>query len=86
MARTRRPSYLSPIAYARRNGLYKGLLGGDRRWLMVGGTLWGLRALRKALGRTETIVTVEKMEPGQWMSLRTIAPLSRRERRKAARS
>ena len=86
MARTRRPSYLSPIAYARRNGLYKGLLGGDRRWLMVGGTLWGLRVLRKALGRTETVVTVEKMEPGQWMSLRTITPLTRRERRKAARS
>lgn len=86
MARTRRPAYLSPIAYARRNGLYKGLLGGDRRWLMVGGTLWGLRALRKAFGRVETVVTVEKMEPGQWMSLRTIAPLSRRERRKAARS
>ena len=86
MARTRRPSYLSPIAYARRNGLYKGLLGGDRRWLIVGGILWGLRTLRKAFGRVETVVTVEKMEPGQWMSLRTIEPLSRRERRKAARS
>jgi hypothetical protein len=86
MARTRRPSYLSPIAYARRNGLYKGLLGGDRRWLVVGGTLWGMRALRKALGRTETVVTVEKMEPGQWMSLRTIAPPTRRERRAAKRA
>ena len=89
MARTRRPSYLSPIAYARRNGLYKGLLGGDRRWLIIGGALWGGRALRKALGRTETVVTVEKMEPGQWMSLRTIVPPTRKERRaerKVARS
>ncbi len=86
MARQRRPSYLSPIAYGRRNGLYKGLLGGDRRWLAVGGTLWAMRALRKAFGHTETVVTLEKMEPGQWMSLRTIAPPTRRERKAAKRA
>lgn len=83
MARARRPSVLSPFALARRNGLYKGLLGGDRRWLIIGGAFWGSRLLKKSLGKNEQIVTVEKMEPGQWMSLRTI-PAPTRSQRKAA--
>jgi hypothetical protein len=86
MARSRRPSYLSPFALARRNGLYKGLLGGDRRWLIIGGTLWGARSLRKALGKNEEIVALEKMEPGQWMSLRTIAPPTRQQRKAVKRT
>ena len=81
MARDRRPSYLSPIAFARRNGLYKGLLGGDRRWLAVGVFFWSLRALRKAFGRVEQVVALEKLEPGQWMSLHAIPPTTRRQRK-----
>jgi hypothetical protein len=82
----RRPRLLSPVAYARRNGLYKGLLGGDRRWLAIGGALFLLRGARRTLGRTEQVVTVEKMEPGQWMSLRTIPAPTRRERKAARRA
>jgi hypothetical protein len=82
----RRPGLLSPFAYARRNGLYKGLLGGDRRWLAIGGVLFLLRGARKAFGRTEEVVTVEKMTPGQWMSLRTIPAPTRRQRKAARRA
>ena len=85
MARTRRPSVFSPFALARRNGLYKGLLGGDRQWLVIGGVFWGLRFLKKSLGKVEQVVTIEKMEPGQWMSLRTIVPPTRRERKASKR-
>ena len=85
MAAKRRPSYLSPFALARRNGLYKGLIGGDRKWLIIGGTVWGARTLRKALGKTEQIVALEKMEPGQWMSLRTISPAEQKAERVAAK-
>ena len=82
MARARRrPSILSPFALARRNGIYKGLIGGDRRWLAIGGVFWAGRMLKKSLGKTEEIVTVETMQPGQWMSLRTIPPSTRRQRR-----
>lgn len=84
-AARRRPSYLSPFALMRRNGLYKGLIGGDRRWLVVGGTLWGLRTLRKALGKNEEIIAVEKMKPGQWMSLRTISPAEQKAERVSAK-
>ena len=81
MARTRRPSLLSPFALARRNGLYKGLIGGDRSWLVIGGIFWGGRFLKKSLGRTEQIIATEKLEPGQWMSLRTIPQQTRKQRK-----
>lgn len=84
-AARRRPSYLSPLALARRNGLYKGLIGGDRRWLVVGGTLWGLRTLRKALGKNEEVIALEKLKPGQWMSLRTISASEQKAERAAAK-
>jgi hypothetical protein len=82
MAR-RRPSSLSPAALARRNGIYKGLLGGDRRWLAIGGVFWGARVMKKMLGKNEEFVTLEKLQPGQWMSLRAIPAPTRKERRAA---
>ena len=80
MARTRRPSLLSPFALARRNGIYKGLLGGDRSWLVIGGIFWGGRFLRKSFGKVEQVITIEKLEPGQWMSLRAIPQDTRKQR------
>ncbi len=74
---------LSPFALARHNAIYKGVLGGDRKWMYIGGAVWGVRSLRKALGKNEQIVALEKMEPGQWMSLRTIPPTTRKQRRAA---
>lgn len=89
MARARRPPVYSPFAYARRAGLYKGLLGGDRRWLVVGGAAWGFRFLKKSFGKVEQVVALEKLEPGQSMLLQAIPPVTRRQRkadRKSARS
>ncbi|MCU1368292.1 MAG: hypothetical protein JWN39_3931 [Ilumatobacteraceae bacterium] len=85
MAARRRPSYLSPLALARRNGLYKGVIGGDRKWLVIGGVVWGARFLRKAAGKSEQIVTIEKLEPGQWMSLRTISAKEQKQEQQAAK-
>jgi hypothetical protein len=84
-ARTRRPSLLSPFAYARRAGIYKGLLGGDRRWLVIGGTVIIAGRIRRLLGRQPEIVTIERLEPGHPLRLEAIAPPSRRERRRAKR-
>jgi len=82
MARARRrTSLLSPFALARRNGLYKGLLGGDRSWLVIGGIFWGGRLLKKSLGKNEEVVALEKLEPGQWLTLRTIPQQTRKQRK-----
>jgi len=75
----------SPIQIARRNAISKGLLLGQRKWLYIGGALWTARIIRRVFGKDAEIVTIEKMHPGEWMSLRTITPPSRKER-KAAKS
>ncbi len=80
-----RSRLLSPAAFARRAGVYKGLLGGSRGWLAVGGVFWGTRLLRRTFGRTETIAATEKLAPGQFVTIRAIRPESRRDRRAARR-
>ncbi|MCU1396979.1 MAG: hypothetical protein JWN62_88 [Acidimicrobiales bacterium] len=85
MAARRRPSYLSPFALARRNGIYKGVVGGDRKWMVIGGVVWGARLLRKAAGKSEQFVTLEKLEPGQWMSLRTISAKEQKQEQQTAK-
>ena len=82
----RRPRALSPFAALRRNALYKGLLGGQRGWMAVGAVVWGARFVRKAFGRSETVVATEVLRPGQVLRLEAIAPLSRSERRAARRA
>jgi hypothetical protein len=77
---------LSPLAALRRNAITKGVLGGQRGWMAVGAVVWGLRLLRKLLGRTEEVVATEKLEPGQVLCLTAIAPPSRAERRAARRA
>jgi hypothetical protein len=82
-AANRRPALLSPFALARRNAIYKGVFEGDRKWLAIGGAAWGVRLLRKSLGKNEQVVALEKLEPGQGVILRTIPPVKRRELKRA---
>jgi hypothetical protein len=82
----RRPGLLSPVAALRRNGLYKGLLGGSRGWMAVGAVVWAPRLMKKLLGRNEQIVATEVLKPGQAIRLEAIAPPTRRDRRAARRA
>ncbi len=72
---------LSPSAYILRQGFRKGLMGGNRSWLIVGGTVWGLRVLRQAMGRTDRVVATEILKPGQVLRLEALQPLSRSQRK-----
>ncbi len=83
MARSR---LLSPSAFIRRGGVYKGLLGGSRGWMAVGGAFWGLRFIRRTFGKTETIAATEKLKPGQFVTIQAIKPETRRDRRVAKRA
>ena len=82
MARSTRA--FSPTAALRRNALYKGLFGGSRGWLAVGTIVWGPRLMKRALGRTEKVVAIEVLKPGQALYLEAI-PQQTREQRRAAR-
>ncbi len=48
-----------------RMGITKGLLGGDRRWLALGGAALGLRALAKLALKEPKVVYSEELAPGQ---------------------
>jgi hypothetical protein len=80
MARHPRPSMLSPTAFARRSAISKGLIGGNRVWMYVGGAMWALRFARRTFGKNEVIVATEVLQPGQSLLLRTIPPSSRKGR------
>ena len=83
MARRGR-SMMSPSGYLRRQGFYKGWLGGSRFWMVVGGAAWAGRSFRRTFGRNEEIAAIEYLKPGQFVKISAIRPPTRRER-KAAR-
>ena len=82
----RRPRLLSPTAFLRRSAVYKGLLGGRRGWLAVGAIVWFPRFMKRLFGRTEEVVTTEKLLPGEFVRLDAVRPPTRRQRRAARRA
>jgi hypothetical protein len=85
----RRPglrSTLNPIYQWRRNALYRGLLGGDRTWLVIGAIVWAPRLLKRLLGRTEEVVATEKLLPGMVLRIEPLPQRTRAERRRYRRT
>jgi len=74
-------SYLRPFALIRRRAINQGLFGPSTAWKIVAVVVFGGKKLQEVVGRREQLVTVEKMEPGQTMILRTIKPLTRAEKK-----
>ena len=70
------------LATARRHAIERGLLGGSRTWLLLGGLAWGFRALRWALRTSTTTVFNERLEVGETLVI-THSPANptRRQRR-----
>jgi hypothetical protein len=50
---------------ARRNGIAEGVLGGNRRWLVLGGIAWGLRAVGWATKREQRVLFRDQLRPGE---------------------
>jgi hypothetical protein len=92
MARKRRASgtggtFTSFLPSARRRAITDGVFGGDRRWLVLGGLAWALRAYQHATTKDEVVVYASELKPGETLVLARQAPKpTRRERRKARRS
>lgn len=75
---------LSPGQVLRRRAL-RGALGGHRRWVIIGGLLWGGSKARRVFGRQTESLTLPKLRPGQSVGLTVMRPPTRRERRAARR-
>ena len=84
--RARRPTVLSPTALIRRNAIYKGVLGGSRGWMVLGGIFWFGTFLRRTLGKNPVVVATEVLRPGEFVTIRTISPPTRAQRRAAKTS
>ncbi|MEX0847853.1 MAG: hypothetical protein WD023_08735 [Ilumatobacteraceae bacterium] len=74
-------SLISPAIIVRRNALQKGVLGGNRVWLAVFAGLWLKRFISRNTSKQSELVSVERLTKGQFVSVRSIAPPSRRQRR-----
>lgn len=74
------------MALMRQNALSKGFYGGRKGWLFVGILLWAPRVAKRMFGRTEETLTLEKLAPGQTVTITAVRPPTRAERKAAARA
>jgi hypothetical protein len=70
------------LAVARQRALTDGLLGGDRRWLVLGGLAWGIRAIGVATRNEERVVYRGRLRPGEQIVISESRPPAKRARRK----
>jgi hypothetical protein len=66
---------------ARQRGLYEGLLGGNRRWLVLGGVAWTVRAVGWAIRRDERVLYRERLRPGEQLVITERQRQPKRSRR-----
>jgi hypothetical protein len=72
---------LSPTTSLRRAAFNRGVLGRQPAWAALGALLWVARRMRAE--REPKVVALEKLLPGQSMTLTTVRPPTRRQRRLA---
>jgi hypothetical protein len=74
------------LGLARRHAIERGLLGGSRIWLVLGGLAWAFRALRWALKPAPATVFSERLDVGETLVITHEPPRpTRRQRRKIRR-
>jgi hypothetical protein len=69
--------------YLREQSVIEGVFNGRKLWLVVGGGVWGVRALRKATGGTERIVLREVIQPGDRIVISQLPRKASRKQRRA---
>jgi hypothetical protein len=60
--------------YLRTRGFKDGVLSGRRGWLAIGALVWSGRLLKRILSRPAQLVAVERLEPGQSLTVSALAP------------
>jgi len=65
----------------RRQSLRKGLIGGSRVWMVVGGVYSLLKVVRRMSRNTDTVIAAETLKPGESVIIEALPRTSRRDRR-----
>ena len=76
---------LSPVRRFKVASLRKGLLGGNRPWLIAFLTYRTFITVRKAVSRRQEHIVVDLLKPGERMVIRTIPVSSAKERKRLLR-
>ena len=53
------------LAFLRRSGTRKGIMGDSKPWLYIGAATWGFRLLRRLANRKPDVLLLEELKPGQ---------------------
>ena len=69
------------LAGIRRASLMRGVLGGDKRWVVVAAGVWGLHGLAKATARQTGVVWSGPVAEGEQLLVTYHPPKRRRDRR-----
>ena len=70
----------------RRQSVRKGLVGGSRVWMTVGGVYSLVRIMRRMSRNSDGVVVAERIEPGDTLVIEALPRESRRTRRRARRA
>ena len=60
--------------YLRTRGFKDGVLSGRQGWLVIGALVWTGRLLKRLLSRPAQLVAVERLEPGQSLTVSALVP------------
>ena len=69
---------LSAVRGLSRLGFYRGVLGGNRTWIGVFAVFLGARVLKKIVLKSEQVAAVERLAPGQRLTIMAIDPVTER--------
>lgn len=64
-------SAISPSSYIRKQAIVRGVMGGSRTWLILGGTFWGVRILRQVMN-SDRLIATEILKPGQAIQIEAL--------------
>ena len=70
-----------PIARAR--AITDGVFGGSRKWLVLGGLAWAVRAFQWASAKETSVVYQAELKPGETLVLAREAPKGKKARRRS---
>lgn len=70
-------------SYLRTRGIKDGVFAGRRTWLILGSAVWAGRLLKKLVSRSSELVSTERLEPGQSVTVTALAPREKSRRRGA---
>lgn len=79
------PKNASLVATLSRVAWRRGTIGGERAFLALPIALGVLRTAKKAMSKTEETVALEKLKPGETLTIVALQALTRKERKAARR-